>query len=140
MIVFGVKMILIEIDGIPVPWKAHAGYGKKAFNPRYKEREYYQWQIRAQYNQLNPLSGPVRVHYSYFMPIPIGTSKIRKLQMLNGLMHPIKRPDVDNFDKFLSDCLNGIIFDDDSQIVDKYSRKIYAERPKTLITIEALHG
>jgi Holliday junction resolvase RusA-like endonuclease len=133
-------MILIEISGDPVPWAAHRGYGKRAFNPRKEQREKYQWQIKAQYNQLDPLSGPLKVDYTYFVGIPKSTSKIRRMQMLNGKMHPITRPDIDNYDKFLSDCLTDIVWQDDSQVIEKMSRKIYGEREKTIIRIEALYG
>jgi len=131
-------MILIEISGDPVPWAAHRGYGKRAFNPRKEQREKYQWQIKAQYNQLDPLSGPLKVDYTYFVGIPKSTSKIRRMQMLNGKMHPITRPDIDNYDKFLSDCLTDIVWQDDSQVIEKMSRKIYGEREKTIIRIESL--
>src|SRR5580692_5263057 len=131
-------MILIEISKPPVPWAAHGGYGKRGFNPRRKDRETYQWQIRSQYNQLNPLSGPVKVEYIYFVGMPKSTSKVRRLQMLNGMMHPIKRPDLDNYDKFLSDCLTDIVWEDDSQVVEKISRKVYGEVEKTVIKVTAI--
>lgn len=131
-------MILIEILMPPVPWAAHGGYGKRSFNRRAPERQKFQWQIKAQYNQLNPLAGPVKVEYCYHMAIPKATSKARRLQMLNGLMHPIKRPDLDNMDKFLSDCLTGIVWVDDSQIVEKISRKVYGETEKTIVRVEAI--
>lgn len=133
-------MILLEINGIPVPWKAHGGFGKRAFNHRKADRERVQWFLRAQYNQNQLLCGPIRVSYSYYVPIPKGTSKARKLQMLNGLMHPIKRPDVDNFNKFLSDCLTGIIWEDDSQVVELTARKLYGDTPKTVIRVESING
>ena len=132
-------MILIEISGDPVPWAAHRGYGKRAFNPRKEQREKYQWQIKAQYNQLKPMEGPIKVDYTYFVGIPKATSKVRRMQMLNGMMHPITRPDIDNYDKFLSDCLTSIVWVDDSQVIEKMSRKIYGEREKTIIKVMSIH-
>lgn len=131
---------MLEIAGLPVPWKSHSGYGRRSFNPRYKEREYYRWQISSQYNQSQPLSGPLSMVYLYQMPIPLHTSKIRRLQMLNGKMFPIKRPDLDNLNKFLSDTLIGLVIEDDSQIVELKARKIYGEHPKTTINIEVSNG
>lgn len=133
-------MILIQISKQPVPWRAHGGYGKRSYNPRLPEKEFYQWQIRSQYNQTKPISGPVSVVYTYHMPIPKATSKIRRLQMLNGMSHPIKRPDLDNLNKFLSDTLIGLVIDDDSQIISLQARKIFGESPKTVIQIEAFNG
>ena len=131
-------MILIDLSGVPVSWKAHAGYGKRSFNPRFVEREAYQWQIKSQYNQLNPLRGPVRTHYTFHMPIPKTTSKIRRFQMLNGVMYHLKRPDVTNLIKFYEDCLKGIVFEDDSQVVEINAHKIYDERPRVVIKVEAI--
>lgn len=131
-------MILLQVDGIPVPWRAHGGYGRKSFNPRFREKEYYVWQLKSQYNQIEPIAAPVKMEYTYHMPIPITTSRMRRMQMLNGMMHPMKRPDLDNLNKFLSDCLIGIIILDDSQIVELKCSKIYSERPHTLIKVEAI--
>lgn len=132
-------MNLITIDGLPVPWKAHAGYGKRSFNPRFKEKEYYQWQIKSQWNQNIPLAGPIFLKVVYHMPIPLGTSKVRRLQMLNQKMFHIKRPDLDNCNKFLEDCLKGIVFEDDSQVVQIHARKIYSEHPRTVVEIESMN-
>lgn len=131
-------MILIEISGVPIPWRAHAGYGKRSFNPRFKEREAFQWQIRAQYNRLEPISGPVRTEYTFHMPIAKSTSKIRRLQMLNGMIHHIVRPDATNLLKMYEDCLKGIVFVDDSQVCEISARKIFDERPRVVIKIEEL--
>ena len=131
-------MITIVIDGIPVSWRAHAGYGRKSFNPRYREREYYQWQIRSQWNQQTPISAPIRLDVAFHLPIPKATSKVRRLQMLNDKIHHICRPDVDNLNKFLNDTLKGIVFEDDSQVVALNSRKIYGETPKTVVNLEII--
>lgn len=131
-------MITLEIDGIPVPWAAHQGYGRRSYNPRIKEKQYCQWQIKAQYNQKAPLSGPLSLCVSFYLPIPKGTSKIRSRQMLNGVMHHIKKPDVDNLQKFILDCLKTIVFEDDSQIFEIQAKKLFSEIPKTLVQIKSI--
>lgn len=131
-------MITFVVDGLPTPWAAHQGYGRRSYNPRFKEKEFAKWQIRAQFNQEKPLSTPIKVDVTYHMPIPQGTSKVRKLQMLNGKMHHIKRPDLDNLNKFICDVFKQIVFDDDSQVVEINSRKIYSENPKTIVKIESV--
>jgi Holliday junction resolvase RusA-like endonuclease len=45
---------------------------------------------------------------------------------------------VDNYDKFVSDCLTGIVWEDDSQVVEKISRKVYGEVEKVIIKVEAI--
>lgn len=132
-------MILLQVEGHPTPWAAHAGYGRRSFNPRFKEKEYAQWQIKAQFNQQAPIAAPVRLDLTFHMPIPAGTSKVRRLQMLNGRMRHMKRPDVTNMQKFIEDVLKGIVIEDDSQVVEVVARKVYSEKPKTVVQIEALH-
>ena len=124
--------------GIPVPWSAHKGYGRKAFNPKFKEKQFYQWQIRSQWNRDHSIKGPVRLYLSFHMPIPKGTSSIRRKQMLNGLFHHLKRPDTSNLTKFLEDCLKTIVFEDDSQVCELQAKKLFADVPRTIIQIEEM--
>ena len=131
-------MLIFTISGTPVPWAAHRGYGRKSFNPRYKEREFYQWQIKSQYNQEAPISGAVKLSYCFYMPIPKSISKARRTAMCNNTFPHLVRPDIDNLNKFLSDCLKTLVFEDDSQVVELNSRKIYSEIPKTFVQVEAL--
>lgn len=55
--------------------------------------------------------------------------------MLNGILRPAKRPDRGNLLKFYEDCLTGIVWVDDSQVVDGAVRKIFAEVPRTVIRV-----
>lgn len=131
---------MLEINHDPVPWAAHKGYGRRAYNPRFKEKQFYQWQIRAQYNRMEPIQGPVRLVCTFHMPIPKGISKTRKNQMLNGILHHITKPDCSNLIKFCEDTLKEIVISDDNQVVEIETRKIYSERPRTVILVEEING
>lgn len=134
-------MIIMEISGLPTPWTAaRISPGRHAFNPKYKEKQYAMWQLRPQWNQGAPYGGPVILDFTFHMPIPSGTSKIRRTAMLNGKLHHLKRPDATNLQKFAEDCLKAVVFEDDSQVVDIRSRKIYAEMPKTVIRINLIRS
>ena len=61
-----------------------------------------------------PLSDPVSVSMTFFMPIAKSWSKKRKEESL-GECH-VSRGDVDNFAKLVMDALNGILWVDDQQI------------------------
>lgn len=130
--------LTLEIMHDPVPWSTHRGIGKRSYNPRFKEKEFYQWQIRAHYNRKTPITGPVRLQFTFHMPIPKNTSRARRAQMLNGLIHHISRPDCTNLQKFSEDCLKGIVIEDDSQVVEVESSKIYSERPRTVIEVQEI--
>jgi Holliday junction resolvase RusA-like endonuclease len=49
----------------------------------------------------------------------------------------IKRPDLDNLAKAIKDAMKGIIYHDDSQIVEAHLYKIYGG-PKILVHVEVL--
>lgn len=48
------------------------------------------------------------------------------------------RPDLDNLIKFVLDVMNGIVYNDDKQVVKITAEKIYDKEPRTEITIEEL--
>lgn len=130
-------MIEIVIEGIPVPWAAHGGYGRKSFNPRFKEKEYYQWKIRQQWKTSPiPKPTPISIAYSFHMPIPKSASKKKFAKMLDGTIKHTTTPDTTNMVKFLEDCLKTICFEDDSQVYDFTATKFYALAPKTVVLIQ----
>jgi Holliday junction resolvase RusA-like endonuclease len=128
------KKVKFEIKGDPVPWQTHKGYGKYSYNPRYKEREAVQWQLKSQY-QGHLLGGPLQITYTYHIDIPKNTSKKERIRMGEGLLRPTKRPDLDNYNKFLNDCLNKVVIVDDSLIVKLVSEKYYSDNPRVEIEI-----
>lgn len=132
-------MILIEIPGDPIPATApRLGRGGRVYNSRSKENERIKWQMRAQYNREAPIAGPVRLIATFYMPIPKATSGIRRRQMLAGLIHHIKRPDSSNLAYGYENCLKGIVIEDDSQVVEFTAKKVYGERPKTVLQIDII--
>jgi Holliday junction resolvase RusA-like endonuclease len=131
-------MISLELFGDPIP-AARPKFRRikdfvSTYDPQAKLKEGYRWQLQSQYREL-PITTPVAVVTLFFMPIPKSTSGIRRRQMLSGLIQHDKRPDVDNLQKFVLDCLHKLVIQDDSQIVDLRGRKIYATKPGTIIRI-----
>src|SRR5260221_8905389 len=126
--------IFITIIGTPVPWKSHGGYGRRSFKPLWREREFYQEKIREQY-KVSILLGSIKADYYFYLPILKSFSFKKKLLAAEGKIRPDKLPDRDNCAKFLSDCLQGIIFKDDGQIVAGSVEKLYHESPRTYIRI-----
>jgi len=128
-----------EIEGKPIPWAAHKGYGRRAFNPRYKEREFYQWKLRQQYLHDFPIETAVKVSVTYFMSIPTSFSKKMKEKALSGELLHVKRPDVDNLNKFLMDCIKDVVIKDDSQIVEQTAKKVYGAVARTFVEVIPLN-
>lgn len=126
--------------GDPVPWASHQGYGRKSFNPRYKEREMFKYYLRDQHGDEDLFSTPIRVDFSFEMAIPKSMPKslLKIIDSGDKVFHTL-RPDRSNFVKFTEDCLTGIVITDDNIICDGRAQKYYSRTPKTIIHIEELN-
>lgn len=130
-------MIKLVVPGTPIPFKSAFTSKNGSFNPRWREMGIIKQMLLEQYkDQL--VDGAVCVDFFFYMPIPKSASKKNRASMLLGTMRPITRPDRDNMSKLYSDCLQGTIICDDSQIVDGRIAKYYSDDPRTEIRIERL--
>ena len=55
--------------------------------------------------------------------------------MIEGVRRPTKKPDIDNVEKIILDALNGIAYDDDKQVVEEASSKLYSDVPRVEIEV-----
>ncbi|KHO63373.1 endonuclease [Thermoanaerobacter sp. YS13] len=83
------------------------------------------------------LEGPLRMIIRAFYKIPKGTNKKDKELMLQNILRPTKKPDMDNVVKIIADALNGLAYDDDKQIVEMYISKFYSEDEFVEVVIES---
>ncbi len=84
------------------------------------------------------LEGQLKIEVGAYFRIPKSTSKKKKEQMIRGIIRPVKRPDWDNVGKIVTDALNGIAYDDDSQIVSATVEKYYSEEPRVEVILEII--
>ena len=75
---------------------------------------------------LAPLESAVAVYIYIKLAVPKSYSKKRSEACLSGLERPTKKPDWDNVAKSICDAMNGIVYIDDTQIVDAHVTKVYA--------------
>lgn len=68
---------------------------------------------------------PLKLDVTFFCTIPKSYSKKRRDEM-DGTFKATK-PDLDNFEKALYDAMNGVMYVDDSQIVEHTTRKIWVK-------------
>lgn len=73
-----------------------------------------------------PLETPVSVFLYVKHPIPKSYTKKRSEACLTGTERPSKKPDIDNIAKCFLDAMNGIIYLDDTQVVDLHIKKLYS--------------
>ena len=129
-------MFLFEIQGNPVPQQQTRFIRSTgiAYNPSQKEIKQLQWQIKP-YSPTQPLECAIEMHLTFYLPIPASTSRVKRLQMLNGVILPKKKPDFDNLAYLVTNALKQIVYKDDSLITDCIIRKRYSDSPRTVIKV-----
>jgi|LakMenEpi03Aug12_release.lakeMendotaPanAssembly.Ray.scaffolds.fasta_scaffold25435_11 Holliday junction resolvase RusA-like endonuclease len=86
-----------------------------------------------------PIEGPVMLQLTALFPIPQSWSKRKKVQAAKGELFPTVKPDFDNVAKAISDAMNKIVFNDDSQVVYSVISKVYAERPGVKVIVSKIN-
>ena len=81
------------------------------------------------------LEHPVRLHLGIYCKVPGSWSKKRKSDALAGIERPAKSPDLSNIVKAVEDGMNGIVYVDDSQIVELVCSKHYALEPYVSVSV-----
>ena len=90
----------------------------------------YQTQVGQQ-----KLEGMIYAEILAYFPIPKSTSKKNAELMRNGEIMHTKRCDCDNLAKSILDALNGIAYDDDSQVCSLLVHKYYGDVPRVEIEL-----
>ncbi|MTH95409.1 RusA family crossover junction endodeoxyribonuclease [Roseibium sp. RKSG952] len=123
--------VIIEISGRPVAKGRPRYYRGRAVTP--SDTRAYEQLIRScakfAMNGRTPLDGPLNAIIEVFLPVPVSWSARQKREALDGRTLPVSRPDLDNYVKAVLDGLNGIVFEDDAQVVRIVARKSYSDRP-----------
>lgn len=131
--------LLLTIPGTPVAKKrprfVRRGKFVGTYNPQQTEEGRWLWdasqQIGPDFNIITDV--PIEIDMKFYMPIPAAASKKKRDSMV--LAAHTKKPDIDNLQKFALDCLNGILFHDDSQVYRIIASKIYGTLPRTEVKI-----
>lgn len=114
------------------------GEFSKAYTP--KETITYENLVKVEYDAQTggyrfPDDAMLDLRILAFYEIPKSTSKKNRQKMLDGVIRPTKKPDMDNVMKVIADSLNAIAYRDDTQIVDAQCRKFYSDTPRVEVKI-----
>ena len=125
-------MVTFKVDANPVG-KQRARYVKRGnFVSTYtpEKTRTYETLIRdaaiEAMGTSEPLETPVTLYLYIRVPIPKSYSKKKLKACLNGMDQPIKKPDASNILKSVEDGMNGIVYTDDSQIINLHVTKVYS--------------
>jgi Holliday junction resolvase RusA-like endonuclease len=134
--------IALELPWRPVPQeRARSGKGRH-YTP--KATRNWQAQVAAEagvvMRGIAPIGGPVEVWVTVLRRPPRSWSKRRQAEAIAGRILPTRKPDIDNLEKSSLDALKGVVWEDDSQVVDQHSRKRYGACERILIRVRVLEG
>ena len=128
------KFIVREIPK-PQPRPRVTRYG--TYDPAHDEKSYVRFLLEKQVEEklYKQIEAPIELEARFFLPVPKSMSKKNAVLMLDGAVKHKVRPDCDNLYKFITDCMNGLIYKDDAQIYKCYIEKFYSLEPRTEITV-----
>lgn len=135
-------IVNLTIPGKPVgkgrPRFRRIGKGVMAYTPETTIE--YEKRIRMlyleEYGKENFEGKTVSVEITAFFSPPKSTPKKQRINMLRGCIFPSKKPDADNIAKIVLDALNGVAYEDDSQVINLSVQKRYSEEARVFVHIE----
>jgi Holliday junction resolvase RusA-like endonuclease len=134
-----IKEITVIVPGEPIGkarprWAKFGIYiPKKTVNYETFIREIF----AIQHPQFEPVEDALRIEAYAFFSLP-KTSRKKSSAMINGMIRPAKRPDIDNILKVCLDALQTIAFKNDSQVVECEIKKFYSRIPRIELKIKDL--
>ena len=127
------RTITYTIPGQPIPWKRPGGV-KHRFDEQKYDKMIVGLQLRHQHTSQPKFIGSLLFDIEFHFSIP---QKVKNKEAWLG-RYVTRTPDCSNLLKFYEDAAQGILFEDDKQIVQGTFRKIYGIDPKTVIRITEL--
>ena len=126
------KMIGFTIEGAPVP-KGRPRFTRTGHTFTPAKTRQYEALVTARAREAmigkRKIEKPnaVRVDILAIFPVPSSWSKGKTPHsgLCKGVEHHVSKPDLDNVQKAILDGMNGIVFEDDSQVIDSRTRKAY---------------
>lgn len=144
---FKMKKIVMNliIPGKPIaknrPRFARRGKFVVTYSDQETEEGRFLFEVYRQIGEYKPIYGAVRAVFKFFFARPknhYGTGRNAGKLKESAPKYHITKPDFDNLDKFAADCLKGIAWIDDCQVVSAHTTKDYiweSEEPRTEIEI-----
>ncbi|MCM3141695.1 RusA family crossover junction endodeoxyribonuclease [Brevibacillus sp. MER 51] len=115
---------------------------QKWVDPRAKKYYAYKQEIAgsaaSQSTVGQPTPSPLALKMVFVMPIPESWSKKKRWDALNKAH--MTKPDLDNLIKGCTDALNGVVWQDDKQIIAVEATKVYGFEPRIELYVTEMRG
>lgn len=133
--------MIIKILGNPIPLKRHRSCLINGIIMHYDSQASEKNEVIKLINLQTGFYTPkpdafykVKIDFKFYFP---AYKKKKNLPPINTIPHTTK-PDLDNLIKFVLDCGNGTLWQDDKKIIDLICSKSYDDEPSTTITIHEM--
>lgn len=133
-------MTSFAVIGPPRPWMraGRSRDGRAYDDPRNASaKRDIAWEARQAFRE--PAKGPIHLHLEFRLRKP--KKKIRKNS--TPFPYPDSKPDVDNLIKLCLDAFNGVVYEDDRQVVHLEAVKLWATamNPEgTYVRVSKMHA
>jgi len=131
----------ITIPGKPIAKKrprfARRGKFVMTYNDQETEEGRFLLEVKQQWKE-KPIEGNITLRVAFIMPRPkshYGTGKNSGAPKPSAPTYHTQKPDLDNLVKFVKDCLNGVCWRDDSQVVSLIASKSWGPEGLTEISL-----
>ena len=97
------------------------------YDPSSKDKKIAIQQIKEQFTG-KPYTDALKIKFVFHIKRPkahFRTGKYSNELKKTAPVYHTKRPDVDNYVKFYMDCMNKLVYLDDSQVIEIYAKKEY---------------
>ena len=113
----------------PKPQKRHrirrVGDKVMSYDPSSKDKADFVTLLLSEYPGTQIMKGAIRATMMFAKPVPKSWSKKKKAEHFGKSI--TSKPDVDNYGKFYLDALEGVLYENDSQVAWIAMSKIWSE-------------
>lgn len=132
------------IPGIPISQQRHRdtirGGKRFKYDPLSKQKNEIRkvissfWAVSLEEDL--PTSDYYHVKLKFYFPVILPERKEKVNAKFWDIEKCVNNKDLDNLEKFILDCMTGILLHDDRQVVNLSSEKLYSDTPRTEIDIK----
>jgi len=138
-------MIKITLPIIPTAQMRARHANRGGFPVTYKAKKQVEseqgiMQLLEKYRPEKPLEGAIRITICAYLPIPQSKPQWWKDAADKGYIFHIVKPDKDNLEKNILDCMTKLSFwHDDCQIITGLTKKEYSANPRWYIEVDNIY-
>ena len=138
-----IDTVTVIIEGEPVAQgRPRFTKGGHAYDParsrEYKDIVAAHAKLAMNEREIFSRETPLACVMSIFVKMPKRFTRTQRQEAEKKGLRPVRKPDIDNIAKILMDALNGIVYEDDAQIVSLGCRKYYSDAPMAAVTVSPI--